>query len=213
MHIYTYYLLWYWPFFFKAIQTTFRLEEITNSSSSWRMKGRGGLQLCKHWTLLNKATQSWRKNWPTRSTLGKVLTRLWKGHKDRPRTKGNSYVRPMTSWLLLRSNWQPLRNNWRKPKGSKTKRKKQRLRRKRQKPRLRKKKMRPSSTAMTSMWLRPRIPSRQRSPLYAKPTMLRLGKKPSIELGLILLPSWGGRKMFSSLQPYELQAFLLIKRK
>ena len=81
MHIYTYYLLWYWPFFFKAIQTTFRLEEITNSSSSWRMKGRGGLQLCKHWMLLNKATQSWRKNWPTRSTLGKVLTRLWRGHK------------------------------------------------------------------------------------------------------------------------------------
>ena len=31
MHIYTYYLLWYWPFFFKAVQTTFRLEEITNS--------------------------------------------------------------------------------------------------------------------------------------------------------------------------------------
>ena len=31
MHIYTFYLLWYWPFFFKAVQTTFRFEEITNS--------------------------------------------------------------------------------------------------------------------------------------------------------------------------------------
>ena len=30
MHIYTSYLLWYWLFFFKAIQNTFRLEEITN---------------------------------------------------------------------------------------------------------------------------------------------------------------------------------------
>ena len=31
MHIYTSYLLWHWPFFFKAIRNTFRLEEITNS--------------------------------------------------------------------------------------------------------------------------------------------------------------------------------------
>ena len=60
----------------------------------------------------------------------------------------------------LRSNWQPLRNNWRKPKNSKIKQKKPNLRRRRQKPRLRKKKMRPSSMAMTSAWLRPRIPSR-----------------------------------------------------
>ena len=33
-------------------------------------------------------------------------------------------MRPMTSWLLPRSNWQPLGNNWRKSKGSKTKQRK-----------------------------------------------------------------------------------------
>ena len=39
--------------------------------------------------------------------------------------------------------------------------------------------------AMTSAWLRPRIPSGQRSLPYAEPTVLRPGKKPSIELGLM----------------------------
>ena len=58
--------------------------------------------------------------------------------------------------------------------------------------------------AMMSAWLRPRIPSGQRSPPYAEPTALRPEKKPSTELGLMLLPSLEGRKISSSLQPYEL---------
>ena len=177
------------------------------------MKEKEGPRLCKPWILLNRVMPSWRKSWPTRRTLRKVLTKLWRVHKGRPRIKGNSCVRPMTSWFLLRSNWQPLRNNCRKPKDSKIKQRKPKLRRRKQKPRLKKKKMRPSSMPITSAWLRPRISSRQRSSSYAEPTALRIGKKPSTELGLMLLSSWEGQKISSSLQPYELQASLPIKRK
>ena len=41
----------------------------------------------------------------------------------------------------------------------------------------------------TLAWLRPKTPFGQRSPPYAEPTVLRLGKKLLIELGLRLLLS------------------------
>ena len=36
----------------------------------------------------------------------KVQTRPWKVQRDKLRTRGSWHVRPMTNWLLLRSNWQ-----------------------------------------------------------------------------------------------------------
>ena len=62
---------------------------------------------------------------------------------------------------------------------------------KRPKPRLRGRKKKLSSMGTTSTWLRPRMPLGQRSLPYAVPIALKLGKKPSIELGLMLLPSCG----------------------
>ena len=149
------------------------------------------------WTKQRK----WRRNWPTRSILEKVLMWLWRVHKDRPRLKGDSCARPMTSWLLPRSNWQLWGSNWKKLKSSKIRLRKRRLRRRRQRSRLRRKRIRPNSMAMTSAWLRLRTPSGQRFPPYAKPTVLRLRKKPSTELGLRLFLSWESQKMSSSLQP------------
>ena len=67
--------------------------------------------------------------------------------------------------------------------------KRQRMRRRRQGLMPRKKKMRSSSMATTLVKLRLRRPSGQRSSLYVKLTALRPGKKPLIELGLMVLLS------------------------
>ena len=64
-----------------------------------------------------------------------------------------------------------------------------RLKLRKPKPKLRGREMKQNSMVMTSTWLRSRMPYGQRSPSYVVLTALRLGKKPSIELGLMLLPS------------------------
>ena len=80
-----------------------------------------------------------------------------------------------------------LKSNWRRLKGLEIKLKKPGFKEKKPRPKLRRKEMKPSSMVMMSAWLRPRMP--QKSLPYVVPTALRLGKKPSIELGLTLLPS------------------------
>ena len=62
-------------------------------------------------TIAEQSNVELKKKLPTRNMPEKVLTRLWRVHKDKPRIRGSAYARPMISWLLLRNKWQPLGNN------------------------------------------------------------------------------------------------------